>query len=122
MVETARPVLEAMVQEVSGTRLTSRRWLGLRKVRVPHGAKTGVLGNLLRQVQDLFSALDAELSSHLMKEEQVLFPYIVAVEAHARKGHPSRKSDLGQHATRSGGWNTSTRVPGKPWRSFGKYP
>lgn len=44
-------------------------------------------GEVLRQVQDLFTALDTELSSHLMKEEQVLFPYIVAAEAH-RQGGP----------------------------------
>jgi len=44
-----------------------------------HGAHHG---EMLRQVQDLFDALDSELSSHLMKEEQVLFPYIVAAEAH----------------------------------------
>jgi hypothetical protein len=54
-----------------------------------------VLGNLLRQVQDIFSALDAELSSHLMKEEQVLFPYIVAVEAHAREGSPKPQVGFG---------------------------
>ena len=43
-------------------------------------------GNVLRQVQTLFDALNAELSSHLMKEEQVLFPYIVALELHFRDG------------------------------------
>jgi regulator of cell morphogenesis and NO signaling len=30
--------------------------------------------------------LDAELSGHLMKEEQVLFPCIVALEMHVRDG------------------------------------
>jgi regulator of cell morphogenesis and NO signaling len=44
-----------------------------------HGAHHG---EVLRQVQDIFNALDAELSTHLMKEEQILFPYIVAAEAH----------------------------------------
>ena len=57
-----------------------------------HGAHHG---DVLRQVQDLFSPLDAELSSHLMKEEQVLFPYIVAVEAHARKGAPKPQAGFG---------------------------
>ncbi len=48
-----------------------------------HGARHG---DVLRQVQDHFRALDTELSSHLMKEEQVLFPHIIAIEAHARQG------------------------------------
>ncbi len=43
-------------------------------------------GEMLRQVQDLFRALDAELTPHLMKEEEILFPYIVALEAHVRDG------------------------------------
>jgi regulator of cell morphogenesis and NO signaling len=43
-------------------------------------------GDVLRQVQALYGALDAELSSHLTKEEQILFPYVVALEAHARDG------------------------------------
>ena len=45
-------------------------------------------GDVLGRVQDLFNALDAEISSHLMKEEQVLFPYLAALEAHAREGKP----------------------------------
>ena len=52
-------------------------------VLTAHGAHHG---DVLRQVQDLFNTLDTELSSHLMKEEQVLFPYIVAVEAHVQEG------------------------------------
>ena len=52
-------------------------------------------GDVLRQVQDLFRALDSELSSHLMKEEQVLFSYIVAVEAHAREGAPKPQAGFG---------------------------
>ena len=52
-------------------------------------------GDVLRQVQDLFNALDAELSSHLMKEEQVLFPYIVALEAHVREGAPKPQAPFG---------------------------
>jgi len=34
----------------------------------------------LRQVQKIFGALAGELSVHLMKEEQVLFPYVVRLE------------------------------------------
>ena len=43
-------------------------------------------GAMLQEVQRLFASLDEELSSHLMKEERMLFPYIVAVEEAARKG------------------------------------
>jgi regulator of cell morphogenesis and NO signaling len=53
------------------------------KVLSAHGEHHG---NMLRQVQDLFNALDAEITSHLMKEEQVLFPYIIAAATHLRHG------------------------------------
>ena len=52
-------------------------------------------GSVLHQVQDLFKALDAELSNHLMKEEQVLFPYIVAAEAHIQEGLPKPSAPCG---------------------------
>ncbi len=45
-------------------------------------------GEMLRQVQHLFDTLDAELTQHLAKEEQVLFPYIVGLERHARHAEP----------------------------------
>ena len=57
-----------------------------------HGANHG---DVLRQVEDLFQALDAELSGHLMKEEQVLFPYIVALEARAQEGLPKPQAPFG---------------------------
>ena len=57
-----------------------------------HGAHHG---EVLRQVQHLFQALDTELSSHLMKEERVLFPYIVAVEWHVQKGAPKPPAPFG---------------------------
>lgn len=44
------------------------------KVLQAHGASHG---GMLRQVHALFAALDAELSAHLRKEEQMLFPHIV---------------------------------------------
>ena len=56
----------------------------VRKVLQAHGAQHGAM---LRQVQDLYDALDTELTNHLRKEEEVLFPYIVAAEAH-RDGGP----------------------------------
>ena len=46
-----------------------------------HGASHG---EMLRQVNELFSALDAEITNHLMKEEQVLFPYLAALGVHVR--------------------------------------
>lgn len=52
-------------------------------------------GDMLRQVQALFNDLDAEISSHLMKEEHVLFPFIAAAEAHARKGQPMLSTPCG---------------------------
>lgn len=57
-----------------------------------HGAHHG---DVLRQVQNLFQILDAELSNHLMKEEQVLFPYIVAAEAHRQGGSESPSACFG---------------------------
>jgi regulator of cell morphogenesis and NO signaling len=42
----------------------------------------------LNQVQELFSALTAELSVHLMKEEQILFPYVLRMEESALAGEP----------------------------------
>ena len=45
-------------------------------------------GDALRPLQDIFNALDAEISSHLMKEEQVLFPYLAALESHVRSEAP----------------------------------
>jgi regulator of cell morphogenesis and NO signaling len=44
---------------------------------------------MLQRVYDLCQALYDELSSHLLKEESVLFPYIVAAEAH-RQGASER--------------------------------
>lgn len=45
------------------------------KVLNAHGDRHG---EMLRRVQASFTALDEELSAHLFKEEQVLFPHIVA--------------------------------------------
>ena len=57
-----------------------------------HGAHHG---DVLCQVQDLYNALDTELSSHLMKEEQVLFPYIEALETETREGSAAPQSPCG---------------------------
>jgi regulator of cell morphogenesis and NO signaling len=45
----------------------------------------------LAQIQTLFTSLRNELSMHMMKEERVLFPYIVALEdSSTRKSLPPR--------------------------------
>jgi regulator of cell morphogenesis and NO signaling len=54
------------------------------KVLRAHGARHG---DMLRRVHDLYGALDSELTSHLQKEEEILFPYIVAAETQ-RQGGP----------------------------------
>jgi len=40
----------------------------------------------LLQVQEVFSELSGELSVHLMKEEQILFPYVIHMEESALAG------------------------------------
>jgi regulator of cell morphogenesis and NO signaling len=42
----------------------------------------------LLKVENLFRRLCADLKPHMFKEEQVLFPYIVAMEQAEAKGHP----------------------------------
>ncbi len=49
----------------------------------------------LLQVQATFSALSEELRVHLMKEEQVLFPYIVRLEESALAGEPAPPAMFG---------------------------
>lgn len=49
----------------------------------------------LLQVQDIFSALAEELRVHLMKEEQMLFPYIVLMEESVLAGEPAPPAMFG---------------------------
>jgi regulator of cell morphogenesis and NO signaling len=42
----------------------------------------------LLTVQELFSTLSDELALHLMKEEQILFPYILRMEESLQQGEP----------------------------------
>ncbi len=49
----------------------------------------------LLQVQQVFSALGEELRVHLMKEEQILFPYISRMEESAIAGEPAPPSCFG---------------------------
>jgi len=50
----------------------------LAKVRVAHGVKHG---EMLTRLQSLYDGLHAELDTHLMKEEQILFPAIKGIDA-----------------------------------------
>src|SRR5208282_4795542 len=49
----------------------------------------------LLQVQQVFSALSEELSVHLMKEEQILFPYVVRMEESVLAGEPAPPAMFG---------------------------
>ena len=49
----------------------------------------------LLHVQEIFDALAGELSVHLMKEEQVLFPYVVRKEESVLAGEPAPPAMFG---------------------------
>ena len=49
----------------------------------------------LRQVQKIFGALASELSVHLMKEEQILFPFVVRLEESVLAGEPAPPAIFG---------------------------
>lgn len=49
----------------------------------------------LLQVQQIFSALAEELSVHLMKEEQILFPYVLLMEESTLSGEPAPPAMFG---------------------------
>jgi len=49
----------------------------------------------LLQVQETFGALAEELSVHLMKEEQVLFPYVIRLEESFVAGEPAPPAMFG---------------------------
>ena len=61
------------------------------KVVAKHGGKHPEL----RQVQEVFDALAAELSLHLMKEEQILFPYVQQLEEAELAGEPAPPTMFG---------------------------
>lgn len=56
----------------------------LAKVLARHGADRAEIG----KIDQLFSAIGQELSTHMLKEEQVLFPYIKRMEQAVRAGSP----------------------------------
>ncbi len=61
------------------------------KVLAAHGNNHPELLN----VQHLFSGLASELSVHLMKEEQVLFPYVIRLEEAIVAGEPAPPATFG---------------------------
>jgi len=63
----------------------------IEKVVAAHGSRHPEL----RRIQSLFDTLAQELSTHLMKEEMVLFPYIVRMEEAAVAGEPPIPAPFG---------------------------
>ena len=63
----------------------------LDKVCGKHGANHPEL----QEVRDLFLKLDADLQPHMLKEEQILFPYILRLEAAAAAGAPAPFAPFG---------------------------
>lgn len=63
----------------------------LAKVVAVHGANHPELA----VTQQLFARVSAELTSHMMKEEMVLFPYIAELEAAANSGRPAPQPAFG---------------------------
>jgi regulator of cell morphogenesis and NO signaling len=88
--EVANGTLVQLVEHIVGTHHVyvkqelPRLQQLLKKVVAVHG---GVHPELAR-IQQVFQGLSAELSSHMMKEEHILFPYIVALENAVSNGRP----------------------------------
>jgi regulator of cell morphogenesis and NO signaling len=61
------------------------------KVATKHGPNHPELA----RVKDVFDNLAEELSSHLNKEEQILFPYVIAIEQSQTTGQPLPHSCFG---------------------------
>ena len=66
----------------------------LEKVIARHGATHPEVA----QIRDLFTAAAEELTIHMLKEEQVLFPYIARVEQAANAGQPRPPAFFGSVA------------------------
>jgi regulator of cell morphogenesis and NO signaling len=92
--ESLRTLVDHIVQTHHAYLRTALPQLRLltQKVLSAHGAHHG---KMLQEVRDLCAALDAELSSHLLKEERVLFPTIAAIEDAARSAAPAPQSTCG---------------------------
>jgi regulator of cell morphogenesis and NO signaling len=85
----ARPLVELMAHIVAKhhgyVRQETPRIHGLLTKVV---AKHGPTHPEIVQIDDLFSAIAQELSTHMLKEEQVLFPYVERMEAALAAGQP----------------------------------
>jgi len=53
-------------------------------VRSVHGARHPEVA----QIEPIFAAIDQEMTHHMMKEEQILFPYIMAMENATNQNRP----------------------------------
>jgi regulator of cell morphogenesis and NO signaling len=63
----------------------------LNKVVAVHGKTHPELG----RIQQVFQGMSAELTSHMMKEEHILFPYIIALENAVSNGRPKPRPAFG---------------------------
>jgi len=62
-----------------------------RKIATVHGERHPEL----RRVASVFQDVVDEMTSHMMKEEQILFPYISALDTAAREGGPAPAAPFG---------------------------
>ena len=58
-------------------------------------AKHGPLHPEINQIEPLFTAIAQELSTHMLKEEQVLFPYVSRMEQATLSGNPIPEAFFG---------------------------
>ncbi len=58
-------------------------------------AKHGPLHPEINQIEPLFTAIGQELSTHMLKEEQVLFPYVARMEQATLGGNPIPEAFFG---------------------------
>jgi regulator of cell morphogenesis and NO signaling len=63
----------------------------MNKVVAVHGKAHPELG----KIQQTFEGLSSELTSHMMKEEHILFPYIIALENAVSSGQPKPRPVFG---------------------------
>ncbi len=74
-VKSETPRLDALIAKVCGV----------------HGANHPEL----LEVQKVFRGLGAELSTHMMKEENILFPYLIRMEQTVQSGRPAARPPFG---------------------------